>query len=63
MGIICPPPIGIGLNDLTNIGAPGPPVLASLPICEYFPLVNVDNKKSHMAFPFIFEHFRTTEVI
>ena len=30
MGIICPPPVGIGLTDLPNIGAgdsgyPGPP--------------------------------------
>ena len=32
VGIICPPPVGIGLTDLPNIGGPvAPPVPASLP--------------------------------
>ena len=31
VGIICPPPVGIGLTDLPNIGGvSGPPVPASL---------------------------------
>jgi hypothetical protein len=38
VGIICPPPVGIGLTDLPNIGGvsgpPGPPVPAPLVCIE-----------------------------
>ena len=42
LGIICPPPVGIGLTDLPNIGgASGPPVPPSSGTTEEYNKVSI----------------------